>query len=293
VSALTVTLGTATPGGGFPAYGEAFAEAIRATDPSLDVRTQPTKGSLENVTLLAQGGIDLGLVAGETATKALTNGSGITILTAMYATPGMFALRGDSQVASVMELRGQRVAWGAKGSGFVVLARQVMGGLGLDIERDFDAVLLDRAGDGPAMVLDGRVAALWGGGAGWPGFAGVAKGPRGIRFLPPTAEECRRILAADPTLQPMSLPPNSYAGQTAPVPSVGTWSFVLARPGLDEATGYRLAATIDAALETMAARLPQAAETTGTNTVAAAREASMIHSGVRRHFREMNLIQTE
>jgi TRAP-type uncharacterized transport system substrate-binding protein len=103
----------------------------------------------------------------------------------MYATPGMFALRGDSSVRTIEDLRGKTIAWGAKGSGFVVLARQVMAGLGLDIERDFNAILLDKAGDGPAMVLDGRVAALWGGGAGWPGFAGVAKGEHG-------SASCRR-----------------------------------------------------------------------------------------------------
>lgn len=282
MSRLTVTLATATPGGGFPAYGEAFAGAIMAADPSITVECRNTKGSLENVALLAEGTVDLGLVAGETATAALNGGQGITILTAMYATPGMFALRGDSPFRSIGELRGRPITWGAKGSGFVVLARQVMAGLGLDIERDFDAVLLDRAGDGPAMVLDGRVSALWGGGAGWPGFAGVAKGPQGLRFLPPSPAECARILAADPTLRPMSLPAGSYAGQEAAVPSVGTWSLVLARPGLEEEHGYRLATALSAAQAEMAARLPQAAETTGENTLAAAASGSQIHPGVRR-----------
>src|SRR4030095_11987394 len=41
----TVTLGTATPGGGFPVYGQAVAETIAATDPTLIVTTQNTKGS--------------------------------------------------------------------------------------------------------------------------------------------------------------------------------------------------------------------------------------------------------
>lgn len=282
MSQLTVTLATATPGGGFPAYGEAFAAAIMAADPGITVDCRNTKGSLENVNLLADGSMDLGLVAGETATAALNNGKGITILTAMYATPGMFALRGDSPARSIADLRGKTIAWGAKGSGFVVLARQVMAGLRLDIERDFDAVLLDKAGDGPAMVLDGRGAALWGGGAGWPGFAGVAKGEHGIRFLPPSPAECAAIMKQDPTLQPMSLPAGSYAGQGVAIPSVGTWSLVLARPGLAEEAGYRLAQAIKAAGAEMARRLPQASETTGENTLAAAPDVSMIHPGVRR-----------
>ncbi|MBX9696421.1 MAG: glycosyltransferase, partial [Cyanobacteria bacterium] len=42
-------------------------------------------------------------------------------------------------------------------------------------------VFLDAAGDGPAMVTDGRVAALWGGGIGWPGFTAVMQA--GGRFV--------------------------------------------------------------------------------------------------------------
>ncbi len=40
-----VTLATATPGGGFPVFGQAFAEAIHTSDPSLEIRQRNTKGS--------------------------------------------------------------------------------------------------------------------------------------------------------------------------------------------------------------------------------------------------------
>jgi TRAP-type uncharacterized transport system substrate-binding protein len=48
---VNLVLGTATPGGGFPVYGEAVAAAIRDVDPSLSIETRPTKGSTENVPL--------------------------------------------------------------------------------------------------------------------------------------------------------------------------------------------------------------------------------------------------
>ena len=101
----------------------------------------------------------------------------LRILAAMYSTPGMFVVRADSPARAIADLRGKPVAFGARGSGLVVLARYVLDGVGLDQERDFQAVYLDRAGDGPAMVADGRVAALWGGGIGWPGFTAVARSP--------------------------------------------------------------------------------------------------------------------
>lgn len=282
---LALTLGTATPGGGFPAYGAGFVAALAAVDPGLLITPQNTEGSTQNVRLLAEGRLDLALVQGETATRALTGGSGTTLITAMYATPGLFALRGDHQARSITELRGQPIAWGARGSGFIVLARQMTGALRLDMERDFQAVFLDRAGDGPAMVLDGRVAALWGGGAGWPGFATIANGPRGARFVAPDAAERARILAAEPLLGAMRLPARSYAGQEEAIESVGSWALVLARPGLPEEAAERLARALLAARAELASRLPQGNETTPENTLAAAPRPETLHPAVRRVLR--------
>ena len=77
--------------------------------------------------------------------------------------------------------------------------------------QDFQAIYLERAGDGPAMVLDGRAAALWGGGTGWPGFTTVAKAG-GARFIAPTPDEIARILAKHAFLKPLTLPAGSYPG---------------------------------------------------------------------------------
>jgi hypothetical protein len=93
-------------------------------------------------------------VQGEVVHEAMTGvgrpPADLRVLTAMYSTAGMFVVRADSHVRSIGDLRGQPVAFGARGSGLVILARYVLDGLGLDRDRDFQAVFLDRAGDGPA-----------------------------------------------------------------------------------------------------------------------------------------------
>ena len=111
------------------------------------------------------------------------------ILTAMYSSPGMFVVRADSPYKTIRDLVGQPVAFGAKGSGLPILSRYMLDGLGLKQDEDFKSIYLDRAGDGPAMVQDGRAAALWGAGIGWPGFATMAQSPGGARFIAP---ECGR-----------------------------------------------------------------------------------------------------
>ncbi|HXJ77050.1 MAG TPA: TAXI family TRAP transporter solute-binding subunit [Candidatus Methylomirabilis sp.] len=287
-----LTLGTATPGGGFPVYGQAVAETINAVDPSLRVETRNTKGSIENVPMLEAGEVDIALVQGEVAHEALAGigrpEANLRIITAMYGTPGMFVVRGDTSYRTIADLKGKPVAFGARGSGLVVLARYVLDGLGLDRDRDFQAIFLDQAGDGPTMVMDGRAAALWGAGIGWPGFAAVAGGPKGARFIAPDDEGLRAIEAKHPFLKPMTVPAGSYPGQEAPIPSVGSWSFILAAPSLPDDVAYRLARALHRGEADLARRLPQARETTAANTAAAARPES-IHPGVLRYLREIGL----
>jgi len=67
--AFSLILGTATPGGGFPVFGDAYAESLNAQEPRLRIETRNTKGSTENVPLLEAGKLDLGLVAGELASE--------------------------------------------------------------------------------------------------------------------------------------------------------------------------------------------------------------------------------
>jgi len=291
----TVVLGTATPGGGFPVYGAAFAETVNEADASLHVQTRNTKGSTENLPLIEAGSLDIALVTGEPLHEAV-NGIGrpaanVKILAAMYSSPGMFVVRADSPHRSIADLAGKPVAFGAQGSGLVVLARYVLDGLGYDMNKDFTAIFLERAGDGPAMVQDGRVAALWGAGIGWPGFAAVAKSPSGARFIVPDAGEIKRILAKHALLKPLAVPAGSYPGQEAPIASVGSWAFVIARPTLPDDIAYRLARALHKGEAAIARRLPQARESTAANTVAAAPSAGLIHPGAQRYLREAGFLR--
>ena len=289
-----VSLATATPGGGFPLYGGAVAEIINAEDPTLDVQPKNTKGSTENVPLLEAGTVDLGLVQGEVAHEALAGigraPANVKILAAMYSTPGMFVVRADSPYRTIEDLRGKPVAFGAQGSGLVILARYVLDGLGLDRDRDFKAVFLERAGDGPAMVLDGRVAALWGGGIGWPGFTTMANAPGGARFIVPDRDGIARILAKHTFLRPLDVPAGSYPGQSATIASLGSWSFIMARPTLADDVAYRLARALHRGEARLGAKLAQAKETTAANTAAAARP-ELLHPGAARYLREIGAVR--
>jgi TRAP transporter TAXI family solute receptor len=288
-----ISLGTATPGGGFPLYGDAFAAVMNEADPTLSIEPRNTKGSNENIPLLEAGQLDIALVAGEPSYEAFMGirrpPTKLKILTAMYSSPGMFVVRADSPYKTIRDLVDKPVAFGAKGSGLPILSRYMLDGLGLKQDDNFQSIYLDRAGDGPLMVLDGRVAALWGAGIGWPGFKSMAESPGGALFIAPNADEIARIRAKHSFLKPLTIPADSYPNQPAAIDSVGSWSFILARESLPDDVAYRLARSLHGIEAAFCKKLPQACETTAANTVAAAPNPDLIHPGVLKYFREIGV----
>jgi len=290
-----VILGTATPGGGFPVYGAAYSRTINEMDATLSVEPRNTKGSTENIPLLEAGKIHIGQATGEVTYEALAGigrpKADLRIINAMYSNSGMFIVRADSPYRVLADLKGKPIAWGASGSGFVVLARYVFDGLGMDIAKDFQPIFLEKAADGPAMVLDGRAAALWGGGVGWPGFVAVTKGPAGARFIAPGPDEVKRIVAKHSFIKPITLPAGSYPGQDAPVATLGSWAFVLAAPSLPDDVAYRIARALHKGDASIGAKLAQAKESTLANTLAAAPRQDLIHPGVLKYMREAGILR--
>ncbi|BBK35760.1 hypothetical protein STAQ_08380 [Allostella sp. ATCC 35155] len=292
---LRLSLGTATEGGGFAVYGAALAAAIATADDTLRIETRATAGSGANLPMLEAGEIDLGLVQGTSAYEALAGidrpATAARIVAAMYSSPGMFVVRADSPYRSVADLKGRRIVLGAASSGLVVQARYVLDGLGLDPARDFDPVLLQKAGDGPPMVLDGSAAALWGGGIGWPGFTRVAAGPAGARFIGLEADEVERVRTRHPFLKPMTVPAGAYRGIDRPLTTVGAWNVVMARPDLPEEAAWRFARALHRAEAELGRRLEQARESTAANTLAAAPESRHLHPGTARYLGEVGLLR--
>ncbi len=284
-----LVLGTATPGGGFQLFGQHLAEVINESEPSLRVEAIATRGSLQNLKLLETGKIDIGLVEGNAAHQALEGigraPASLAVLSVMYPNPGMFAVLADSPYRNIEDLKGKPVAFGTRASGLRILAHDVLDGIGLAPERDFEPVILDKAGDGPRLVLDGKLEALWGAGIGWPGFLKIAESPAGGRFIAPSAAQVEQILKKHPRLRTMSVPAGTYKGQASPIASVGLWSLILVRPTLSEDIVYRLALAIHNGESALAERLAQGRYTTAQNTAIQV-PAVRLHRGTARYYRE-------
>jgi len=287
--------GTGGEGGGFVVYAGAFVDAVKLANPKIVVRLVPTRGSIENVPLLEAGTIDIGLVFGEMAQELFNPKDGpptkLKVITTAYLSPGMFVVRADSRYRLIKDLIGRPVIWNGRGSGLALQGRFVMEGLGLDPEKDFEAIYTETLVEGPALILEGRASALWGAGNRWPGFVKIASDARGARFITPDDEQATRIVDKYPFMRRISIPPARYPGQSDSLLTVGSWSYVLARPNLDEAVGYDLAAALHKAERVGNMFGGQLGESTSQNTLKALPRRDALHPGVERYFREIGLIK--
>jgi TRAP transporter TAXI family solute receptor len=287
--------GTGGEGGGFVVYGTAFVDAVKWANPKIGIKPLPTRGSLENVPLLEAGTVDIGVVFGELAQELFNPKDGpptqLKVITAAYSSAGMFIVRADSRYRTIKDLIGRPVVWNRRGSGLALQGRYVLEGLGLDPEKDFEAIYIDNLVEGPIMILEGRASALWGAGNRWPGFVKIASDARGGRFITPDDEQITRIVDKYSFMRRISIPAARYPGQPEPLLTVGSWSYVLARPNLDEALGYDLAAALHKAERVGNMFGGQVAESTAQNTLKALPRRDALHPGVVRYFREAGLIK--
>lgn len=277
--AQPLRLGTSTPGGGFSQYGEVLERVLNQRTGTRLLQARQTRGTVENLELLKRGELDMALIQGTSADEVLQQGpaSGLRILFAMYPSPGMLAVPKASPARRLEDLRGQPVVFGVRTSGLVTLGRQVHAGIGLDIDRDFKAIYVERAADSPRIVLAGEAAGLWGAGEGWPGFVQIAQSPGGARFLGPTPAQIPQILAKYPLLKGMEVPAGAYPGIDQMLPTVGSVNLILARAELDLPRAAAFVDAMEQAGPDLAAALPQAAFSTLANTLASSPTPALLH----------------
>ena len=290
-----VRFGTSAEGGGFIVYAGAFVDAMKWANPSIGVKPVPTRGSVENVPLLQEGKLDIGLVFGEVAQQLFNSREGpptkLKVICTVYASPGMFVVRADTRHRTIEDLKGRPVVWNAKGAALALQARYVLDALELDPEKDFEAIYTERMTDGPTMLLEGRASALWGSGNRWPGFIKVASDPRGARFITPDDQQIERIVAKHNFMRRIAVPAGRYPGQSDPLLTVGSWSYVLARPYLDDSVGYALAAALHKVEKAGGLFGGQLAESTVKNTLTSLPRLDVLQGGVELYYREIGAIK--
>src|SRR5690242_7650203 len=156
---MGIRIGTAERDGTFHSQGIALKAVLdqRAALAPVEV-LESSSASIENANRLHAGEIELGFMASNWVGRA-KNGEkpfaqpiDIRMVAPMNAGPLFFIVRAGSDIRTVADLRGRRVAVGMKTSGMVQHAHNIFGVLGLSFS-DFTPVYLDFAAGADALAL--------------------------------------------------------------------------------------------------------------------------------------------
>ncbi|KOG37675.1 TAXI family TRAP transporter solute-binding subunit [Streptomyces resistomycificus] len=183
----TITFSTGTKAGVYQEYGRRLSNELDKDMPDLKVRLMTSDGSQANVARVATGKADFTIAAADAVeTYALAKGPGADRLRGvarLYDDYVQLIVPPDSNVQSVADLRGKRVAIGRPFSGVRLIATRVLKAAGIDARKDITP-LADGIDTGPERMKRGDIDAFfWSGGLPTQGLKKLAVGYP-YRFVP-------------------------------------------------------------------------------------------------------------
>lgn len=253
-----VSLGTAGTGGIYYPLGGTIASLLSTVDSTRQYNAEVTGGSLENVTRLRDGEIELGMSIGTTVYEAHSGGVGfdsafsdLRVVAPLYANQGHVLVPGGSDVQHVGDFEGRRLSVGSAGSGTEQFTGQLLAAYGLTYD-DLDERFLTFAESAQALgdaSIDGAVFSV-----GYPASAALqAISTAGARLIPVDSAHVERLRAEHPYYEPGVIPAGAYPGLERDVPTVAMLNWVVARADVEDEVVRQLLDVLDQRREELVA----------------------------------------
>jgi uncharacterized protein len=264
----SLTIGTASAGGTYHAYGEGLAQVL-TRELGIPVVMRPTEGPAQNILLLESGEVQLGFITQGVALQAWngaatwTGGKPLRAMRAlfpMFDTPFQFMALHDSGIQSIADFAGKRVGVGPQGGTGGAYVPQFFKTLNIEATlahgdwADLAEQLLDRKIDGLAVAA----------GVPFPSFADIERKVK-VRYLPLTQKEILDLRLALPELGASVVASGSYPSLRRHYPTVGLYNFAVAHRDLPDDLIYAIVDAVFANHERMIEAHPAAAETVPAN----------------------------
>ncbi|MBD0843899.1 TAXI family TRAP transporter solute-binding subunit [Streptomyces sp. TRM68416] len=193
----TIVFSTGTRAGVYHEYGDRLRAELARDMPDLKVELKTSAGSQENVRRVATGQADLTIAAADAVeTYEIDDGPGADRLRGvarLYDDYVQLVVPPDSDIESVADLRGKRVAIGLPHSGVRLIANRVLEAAGIDPVKDITA-RSDGIDTGPRALGNGLDAFFWSGGLPTRGLREIAE-TSDFRFVPIDAELVAKVHA--------------------------------------------------------------------------------------------------
>jgi hypothetical protein len=283
-----ITLGTASVGGTYFVYGQAWASLV-GEKIGLNINTQQTQGPNQNLLLVQGKQIELGMVTMGVALQAW-NGQGewtkgqqmrdVRALFPMYDTPFHFVALRRSGITSVAQLAGKRVGVGPRagtpGTHFPLMF-QALGIQNVTVRNGQAADMGSQLGDG---LIDCFAFAA---GLPIPNFSELSAS-QDVVFFGYTPAEVAKLTQTMPELSPASIPAGTYKQMTQADATVGLFNFAIAHRTVPDSLAYAIVKAVhenhDAMVKGHAAAKETVPANLGKNTFLP------FHPGAAKYYRE-------
>ena len=288
-----LSLGTAPPGGAFFVVGGALADVLNAeAEHGWTATAEATSGSQENIRRLASGELDFA-ISNAAITYFAVRGAGgwdqaYAARTVMTLAPNLalFLTRTDSGIATIADLRGQRVVIGPAGAGFEYFVRPLLEAHGLTYD-DLTALNATQSA-AVGLLADGSAAAVFIGGAVPTASITQATASMDILFVLFDEEATENLVADFVFFNRATIPADTYPGQSADVPTldVGSMHFITSADQ-DEELVYQVTRSLYENREEVVRRHAAGAAINPANVVRDTGTA--FHPGAIRYYREIGI----
>ena len=286
----SMTLGTASLGGTYFIYGGVLAKLL--TDKlGVNVSTQQTQGPNQNILLVDDKKVELGMTTMGVALQAWT-GKGewtkgkkfdnIRALFPMYDTPFQCVALKKSGITAFKQLDGKTVGVGPRAGTpgtYMPLIFQALG-MKATIRNGQGSDMAGQLGDG---ILD---AFCFGAGLPIAAFSQI-DAEKEVVFFTWMDDEIAKIKAAMPEWSDTVIPKGTYKQQTTDQKTVGVYNFAIAHKDLPDDVAYNI---VKAVMENNAAMVQgheSARETVPANAI---RNAFLLfHPGAVKYYKEKNI----
>jgi TRAP transporter TAXI family solute receptor len=241
-----LALATAGTGGVYYVLGGSIAELWSRELPEYDFVAEVTGGSVENLSLLLGGDVQVAFSMGTSAHEVFyatgffseREPAQVLALTALYPNVLHLVTVEGTGVESLSDLVGRRISVGAPGSGTEVAARTLLEGNGIGYD-DFQPQRLN-FNETASALRDGNIDAGFVS-AGHPTSAIVDLATaRPVRLVSIGATEVENTLVLDPTVIRDFFPPGTYPGQDFEVETLSTPNLLVVRADMSEELVYDL-----------------------------------------------------
>jgi TRAP transporter TAXI family solute receptor len=243
VAANNYTIGTGSQSGTYYPLGGLLAKVWSENIDDFNMRAEVTAASVENVIKVSTKqqlvGIAMGNVVQQAyqGTEPFPRKMDVSVLFALYPNVVQFLVPANSDIKSVADLKGKRVALGAPGSGTRVSALNILKTLGIE-EGDMRGQALNYTATTEALANGQIDAGVIVGSLGVGAITELAL-TRDIRILSFSDQELAQISEANPSYTGLDIEANSYRNVPAfQAPAV--WNVLVAKGDMDKELAYEM-----------------------------------------------------